>query len=237
LPRLKGFKYGNLYTNFVHAETLESTIKKDDFLYGKAFSDTKPMAEDPQKVAQRRLSRSTVAPGIVLGLDTIGENMVRSKKRKAEVDEGGENIAKKAKKEKKDRKEKKEKKTRKEEKDKKVRKNKQVENSDQPLGEPNKNIEMQMSVLDSENVATTVQNTDALAPGLEKSKKKKKEKDVPEVDSNEEVNDKQKKKRKKSKDNAGFGETFAGIAESGELGAPKDKMKSKKSKKASKEAS
>jgi len=46
---------------------MASTIEKDDPLFGKAFSDTKPMTEDPKEVAQRRSSFSTVGRK-VLGL-------------------------------------------------------------------------------------------------------------------------------------------------------------------------
>jgi len=219
----------------VHAETLESTIKKDDFLYGKAFSDTKPMAEDPQKVAQRRLSQSTVAPGIVLGLDIKGEDVIRPKKRKAEIEDEGPSSSKKAKKEKKDKREKKEKEKEKKSGDeqkvkiaKKVRKTKQAED------DANENLERRKSVMDS-GETSTVDSTDPVAHDLRKKTKRKKQEETGVTgDSGDIV---KKKKNSKKLKNKGSAEASADTTGSSEAGSGKEKQKSKRSKRASTTAS
>lgn len=186
------------------------------------------MAEDPQKVAQRRLSQSTVAPGVILGLDTMEAQVARPKKRKAEVEGDDESSSKKAKKEKKDQRDKKNrkvKKDKKEKKEKKVRKDTQVEDDD-VTSDPNKNGEMRESILDSGIDTSEVHNIQEPS----KTKKRKKDKAMS-YDCGEEV--KKKKKSKKSKDKLDSGEASANTVEVGESADRRDKKNSKKSKKTS----
>lgn len=75
---------------------MESTIKKDDPIFGIAYSDTKPMKDDPLQLARRRTS--FVEDGAVLGVSGIEE----VKKDKKEKNDKKEKKSKKDKKRKRD---------------------------------------------------------------------------------------------------------------------------------------
>lgn len=147
---MPGFKHKNLYSNFVKAETLESTFKNDAQLAKLAFPDNKPMQQNPETLARRPSMSSTVG-GFVLGLakeDMDGPNGQASsnkstggdKKRKREDDQEEKPSKKKSKKEKKAKKDSKKKQEQdqsnmqtKETKAKKEPKKKQGQNEDPPI--------------------------------------------------------------------------------------------------------